>query len=190
MTNITNPFISDRANTQSLGAALVMRWNLDFVGGYHRTRRSEAQLAQLQAQDQQARDGVRLEVIATYEQLRDADRREVAWAQGERQTRSWFVAAGQAYQVGTSEPRELVDAMKAYFTNRFNHLEALREFKAGRRYSPAEIDQPAAPRKSSRSSKSDPTLTEQMTKMVMKELTGTTGRRIVRGILGGLFKDR
>ena len=34
------------------------------------------------------------------------------------------------------------------------------------------------------------TLTEQMTKMVMKELTGTTGRRIVRGILGGLFKDR
>ena len=68
--------------------------------------------------------------------------------------------------------------------------EALREFKAGRRYSPAEIDQPAAPRKSSRSSKSDPTLTEQMTKMVMKELTGTTGRRIVRGILGGLFKDR
>ncbi|MCB9659288.1 MAG: TolC family protein [Polyangiales bacterium] len=128
VTNITNPFISDRANTQSLGAALVMRWNLDFVGGYHRTRRSEAQLAQLQAQDQQARDGVRLEVIATYEQLRDADRREVAWAQGERQTRSWFVAAGQAYQVGTSEPRELVDAMKAYFTNRFNHLEALREF--------------------------------------------------------------
>ena len=74
------------------------------------------------------RDGIRLEVIATYEQLRDADRREVAWARGERQTRSWFVAAGQAYQVGTIEPRELVDAMKSYFTNRFNHLEAVREF--------------------------------------------------------------
>ncbi|MCB9626449.1 MAG: TolC family protein [Sandaracinaceae bacterium] len=128
VTNISNPFITDRANTQSLGAALVMRWNLDFVGNYHRSRRAEAQLAQLQAQDQQARDAIRLEVIATYEQLRDADRREVAWARGERQTRSWFVAAGQAYQVGTSEPRELVDAMKAYFTNRFNHLEALREF--------------------------------------------------------------
>jgi outer membrane protein TolC len=128
ITNIANPFITDRANTQSLGAALVMRWNLDFVGSYHRSRRAEAQLAQVQAQDQQAHDAIRLEVIATYEQLRDADRREVAWARGERQTRSWFVAAGQAYQVGTSEPRELVDAMKAYFTNRFNHLEALREF--------------------------------------------------------------
>jgi len=29
-----------------------------------------------------------------------------------------------------------------------------------------------------------------MTQMVVKELKGTTGRRIVRGILGGLFKGR
>ncbi|MBK7775375.1 MAG: TolC family protein [Sandaracinaceae bacterium] len=128
ITDIRNPFIRDPANTQSLGAALVMRWELDFAGAFHRTRRAEAQVAQLEALDEQARDGIRLEVIATYEQLLDADRREVAWADGERQTRSWFVAAGQAYQVGTIEPRELVDAMKAYFTNRFNHLEALREF--------------------------------------------------------------
>lgn len=128
VTDIRNPFIRDPANTQSIGAALVMRWELDFAGALFRTRRAEAQVAQLEALDEQARDGIRLEVIATYEQLRDADRREVAWAQGERQTRSWFVAAGQAYQVGTLEPRELVDAMKSYFTARFNHLEALREF--------------------------------------------------------------
>jgi len=128
VTDIRNPFIRDAANTQSLGAALVMQWELDFAGSLFRTRRAQAQVAQLEALDEQARDGIRLEVIATYEQLRDADRREVAWARGERQTRSWFVAAGQAYQVGTIEPRELVDAMKSYFTNRFNHLEAVREF--------------------------------------------------------------
>ena len=29
-----------------------------------------------------------------------------------------------------------------------------------------------------------------MTEAVIKELKGTTGRRIVRGILGGLFKGR
>ena len=128
VTDIRNPFIRDAANTQSLGAALVMQWELDFAGSLFRTRRAQAQVAQLEALDEQARDGIRLEVIATYEQLREADRREVAWARGERQTRSWFVAAGQAYQVGTIEPRELVDAMKSYFTARFNHLEALREF--------------------------------------------------------------
>ena len=35
-----------------------------------------------------------------------------------------------------------------------------------------------------------PTLTETMTKTVVRELTGTTGRRIVRGILGSLFRAR
>jgi hypothetical protein len=33
-------------------------------------------------------------------------------------------------------------------------------------------------------------MTETVTKVVVKELTGTTGRRIVRGILGSLFKAR
>lgn len=38
--------------------------------------------------------------------------------------------------------------------------------------------------------RSDESFGEAMAKMVRKELTGTTGRRIVRGILGGLFKGR
>jgi DNA helicase HerA-like ATPase len=37
--------------------------------------------------------------------------------------------------------------------------------------------------------KRGPTITEQLTKTVVKELSGTTGRKIVRGILGGLFKS-
>ncbi|MBS0122853.1 helicase HerA-like domain-containing protein [Thetidibacter halocola] len=64
--------------------------------------------------------------------------------------------------------------------------EAEREFKAARRYSGSRVDDPA-PRSRKSSEKS---LSEQVGSMVMKELTGTTGRRIVRGILGGLFKAR
>jgi outer membrane protein TolC len=60
--------------------------------------------------------------------VEDARRREEAWSDGERQTRSWFVAAAQAYQIGTIGPKELVDAVKAYFTARFNHLEAIRAY--------------------------------------------------------------
>ena len=47
ITDIQNPFVRDRANTQSLGAGLVFRWNLDFAGTLARTRRAEAQLAEL-----------------------------------------------------------------------------------------------------------------------------------------------
>ncbi|MGR3501315.1 helicase HerA-like domain-containing protein [Pseudaestuariivita sp.] len=62
---------------------------------------------------------------------------------------------------------------------------AEREFNAGRRYSGTRV-----PRSSSRSSRKGQGFGEAVGKMVMKELTGTTGRRLVRGILGGLFKGR
>ncbi|MHA6261909.1 helicase HerA-like domain-containing protein [Arenibacterium sp. CAU 1754] len=61
---------------------------------------------------------------------------------------------------------------------------AEREYSAGRRYSGTRVS-----RSSSRSSKSD-SFGSALAKTVIKELKGTTGRRIVRGILGGLFKGR
>ncbi|MEP2532520.1 helicase HerA-like domain-containing protein [Shimia sp.] len=64
---------------------------------------------------------------------------------------------------------------------------AHREFNAARRYSGSRVS-----RSSSRSMRrrSDDSFGEAMGKMVMKELSGTTGRRLVRGLLGGLFKGR
>ena len=63
--------------------------------------------------------------------------------------------------------------------------EAEREFKSGRRYSPGGAAAPRNTRKGSHDS-----FGEAMAKMVVKELKGTTGRRIVRGIFGTLFKGR
>ena len=62
-----------------------------------------------------------------------------------------------------------------------------REFNQGRRYDGTRT---AAPRTTTSRRKEEPTFTEALGKTVMKELSGTTGRRIVRGILGGLFKAR
>ncbi len=56
-----------------------------------------------------------------------------------------------------------------------------RAFKNARKYD-------AGPRRGS-SSRAE-SFTESMAKVVVKELKGTTGRRIVRGILGSLFKGR
>ena len=61
----------------------------------------------------------------------------------------------------------------------------LREFNAARRYSAKGVT-----RSTSRPTRRGASFSEAMTKMVVKELTGTTGRRMVRGILGGLFKGR
>lgn len=61
-----------------------------------------------------------------------------------------------------------------------------REFKRARRY-----DGRGVPgRSTSRGSPSKTGFGEAISGVVMKELKGTTGRRIVRGVLGGLFKGR
>jgi hypothetical protein len=61
-----------------------------------------------------------------------------------------------------------------------------REHQQGRRYTGREVERST----SRRSSKSDRSWGGAIASVVAKELKGTTGRRIVRGILGGLFKGR
>tara|TARA_R110002074_G_scaffold147175_2_gene297708 strand:+ start:8244 stop:9794 length:1551 start_codon:yes stop_codon:yes gene_type:complete len=63
---------------------------------------------------------------------------------------------------------------------------ALREFNAARRYAGKRVTRSTA----KRTTKSDDSFGGAIASVVIKELKGTTGRRIVRGILGGLFKGR
>ena len=65
---------------------------------------------------------------------------------------------------------------------------AEREYRTGRRYKGERVGR-SSTRGTTRSSRSGG-FGEALTKVVVKELKGTTGRRIVRGILGGLFKGR
>lgn len=62
---------------------------------------------------------------------------------------------------------------------------AEREYKTARRYSADRVG-----RSSSRSRKTSDSIGDAIGQAVIKELKGTTGRRIVRGILGSLFKAR
>ncbi|WP_271947154.1 helicase HerA-like domain-containing protein [Ruegeria faecimaris] len=62
---------------------------------------------------------------------------------------------------------------------------AEREFATARRYSDSKVS-----RSSSRIVRKKDTFATAMSEAVIKELKGTTGRRIVRGILGGLFRNR
>jgi DNA helicase HerA-like ATPase len=63
-----------------------------------------------------------------------------------------------------------------------------REFKSARRFSGARVGRSSA-RISRRNARGD-TITSALGKALVKELRGTTGRRLVRGVLGGLFKGR
>ncbi len=62
---------------------------------------------------------------------------------------------------------------------------AEREYQAGRRYSGTRVG-----RSTSKTTRKTQGFGEAVAGVIIKELKGTTGRRIVRGVLGGLFKGR
>ncbi|MGR3759411.1 helicase HerA-like domain-containing protein [Roseobacteraceae bacterium NS-SX3] len=91
-----------------------------------------------------------------------------------------------AYEILTQRAaRAAQDAESAEEAAEADQSPAAREYNAGRRYSGTRVS-----RSSSRVQRQRDTFGSAMTEAVIKELKGTTGRRIVRGILGSLFKGR
>ena len=123
-TNIVNPFIPDSPNARGLAAGIVMRWNLDFYGAKKKVDRARSLLRATDAQRREARAGMRLEVDRALAEIHAARERLDAFTDGERGARSWSIAALQGYQVGTTEVRTLVDAIKAYYGLRGSRLSA------------------------------------------------------------------
>lgn len=127
ITDQTNPFIIDPANYTSLSAGLVMRWSLDLWGNAYRVDRESALLSDLRERSEEASGGIELEVTEAYEAVQAARRQVEAWGRGRRETRAWFIAAAQGREVGAVETRDLVDAVRAYFTARYSHLQAVHD---------------------------------------------------------------
>ncbi len=128
VTDINNPFIIDRGNFRGAFAGLVARWELDFAGTNARVKAVKAEIESLKAKTEEAHDGIELEVTALFEHLQDAKRRMNSWARAERETRKWFVSAGQGYEVGTMSAKDLEDSIEGYFSARSKHLMAIAEY--------------------------------------------------------------
>jgi len=64
----------------------------------------------------------------------------------------------------------------------------MREYTAGRRYTGTRVGRSTS--QPARRSRTTDSIGGAIAQVVVKELKGTTGRRIVRGILGGLFRGR
>jgi outer membrane protein TolC len=127
ITDQTNPFVIDQANYTSIQAGLVMRWSLDLWGNAYRVDRQAALLEDTRHRSREAHRGIELEVSEAYEAVEAARRQVESWGRGRRSARRWFIAASQGRSVGTVETRDLVDAVRAYFTSRYGHLQAIHD---------------------------------------------------------------
>lgn len=97
-----------------------------------------------------------------------------------------------AYEILTRRAAEAAKAAEEAEAEEEELEAAQREYRAGRRYSGTRVARSTSKpvSRSARRSSKDETLGSALGRAVIKELGGTTGRRIVRGILGGLFKSR
>lgn len=130
ITDQTNPFIIDPANYMNIGAGIALRWSLDFWGNAYRVDRESALLDDVRARFDEARRGMEIEITDAYQTVIEARAREEAFDRGRRASRSWFITAAQSVELGTAETSDLVDAVRAYFTARYSHLQAIHDFNA------------------------------------------------------------
>jgi outer membrane protein TolC len=125
ITDQTNPFVIDPANYMNIGAGLAMRWSLDLWGNAYRVDRESALLDDVRGRSDEARLGLELEVNDTYQTVVEALRRVESYDRGRRETRAWFISAAQGVEVGAATLTDMVDAVRAYFTARYSHLQAI-----------------------------------------------------------------
>jgi len=97
-------------------------------GNAYRVDRQAALLDDARERSQEAMRGISLEVAGAYEAAQAAQRQVESWSRGRRSSRRWFIAAMQGRDVGATEPRDLVDAARAYLGARFSHLSAIHDF--------------------------------------------------------------
>jgi outer membrane protein TolC len=119
-----NPYIRDDANYLRYGAALGMRWQLDFLPNAARLAQANAAVEELRETERYALGGIGVEVETAYAQVADAQARERAYGAAHRSARQWVIAVQQGIDVGTRDDGDLVDAARQLALQRYNHLSA------------------------------------------------------------------
>lgn len=106
-----SPFAYDPYNDLSAGVGLVMRYSFDIPQKLARTEAARAELERLGRQQELAMRGVRLEVERAWWDLKDALTRAQAQSEAERVARRWATAAFAAFDLGTTDTRDLIEAV-------------------------------------------------------------------------------
>lgn len=125
ITDQTNAYVIDHANYLRYGFGIVFRWNLDLLPAAARVRAAEAQLTELRETEKFALGGVGVEVENAYAAAKDASTRERFYGQAEALAKKWVATISAAIAIGTRDDKDIIDPLRSYLTNRYNHLQAI-----------------------------------------------------------------
>jgi outer membrane protein TolC len=124
VTDQFNPFVRDPANYLRYGAALGLKWDLDFLPQSARAAEAEAKLEEMRATEQFALGGVGLEVEKAYYEAQGAAKRLELYAESAEWARRWMITVQQGIDIGVYEGEDLVKPAKEYALRRFSEISA------------------------------------------------------------------
>jgi outer membrane protein TolC len=124
VTNQINPYVNDTANRFHYGAALALRWKLDFLPQSARVAQAEAQLEEVRATERYALGGVATEVESAFAEATDAATRLDAYSRALGYARQWMIKVQQGIDIGTMDDEEIVAPAKEYALKRFSQMSA------------------------------------------------------------------
>jgi outer membrane protein TolC len=122
-----NHAFMNRMNYVGAGIGLGMRWALDFGPRVARLQKAIADVNVFEARKRELLGGGALEIERAYNDLVEAQRRLKANEAAERRARGWLQGIRQNIDVGTSESRDMIDALRTYFDQHINVLRAIND---------------------------------------------------------------
>ncbi len=128
VTNQINPWVNDSANRFHYGAALALKWKLDFLPQSARVAQAQAQLEEIRATERYALGGVGTEVEQAFAEAVDAATRVDAYTRAQGYARQWLIKVQQGIDVGTFEDEDVVSPAKEYALKRFAQMSAVYEY--------------------------------------------------------------
>jgi outer membrane protein TolC len=139
-----SPFAYDPYNDLNAGVGLVMRYQWDFPQKSAALEQARAELQKMQAQQDLLIAGVRLEIEKAFHDTNGAIERAAKLLVAEKNARRWALGAFTAFDVGTGDTRELVDAFSALAMASAQRAQALHDVQVGLRALARAVGQPVA----------------------------------------------
>jgi outer membrane protein len=123
-----NPYLFDRFNTLSGGAALGMSFNLNYFLTNSRYRQTKADYNKIVAQSEMARNGVFLEIRESWEDMKGSKEQIDITKEGFKNARSWMTSSYLAFDMGTLSTKDLIEAFVAYTKTKVEYFASIFNF--------------------------------------------------------------
>ncbi len=123
-----SPFIGDPLNFFAFGAALGFEQQLNFHNVYADVEKARRELAQVGERRGLLKRAIPLDVERRHVQLQEASQRWKLARKAVRSARSWMMSGQRSFQLGVTDPSDLLEGFEKWAEAKATALEAAHDY--------------------------------------------------------------